>query len=176
MVRSTLAKSVIIKIIADGSNNQQIIMYDQHVNEVKYVALQLYCSIWPYYAEEPMFRLCLSTLLTRPQVLLDDMEGIMERVVVILERSISQEVYYSMFHNNLQTIVLCLLDLLKPKESTIAMCASDPDEYVEMLDDFCMSQQREMLDTKVISLISSLCLYIDGYMSFISSLCIMLLK
>lgn len=105
-------------------------MYDQHVNEVKYVALQLYCSIWAYSSEEPMFRLCLSTLLTRPQVLLDDMEGIMERVVVILERSISQEAYYSMFHNNLQTIVLSLLDLLRPKESTIAMCTSDPEEYV----------------------------------------------
>lgn len=81
-----------------------------------------------------------------------------------------------MFHGNLQTIVLSLLDLLKPKESTIAMCASDPDEYVDILDDFCMNQQREMLETKAISLISSLCLYIDGYMSFISSLCIMLLK
>ena len=42
--------------------------------------------------------------------------------------------------------------------------------------DFCMEQQRDMLETKVGSLISSLCMYVDGYMSFIGSLCIMLLK
>lgn len=39
-----------------------------------------------------------------------------------------------------------------------------------------MTQQNDHLATKVCSLISSLCLYIDGYMSQIGTLCIMVIK
>lgn len=39
-----------------------------------------------------------------------------------------------------------------------------------------MEQQRELLETRVCSLIASLCLYVDGYMSFLGTLCIMYIK
>lgn len=58
-------------IISDGSNNIQIISKDAVVNEVKLICLQLYSSIWMYYLHEFMFKLCLSSLLTKPEVLLD---------------------------------------------------------------------------------------------------------
>lgn len=39
-----------------------------------------------------------------------------------------------------------------------------------------MEQQRELLEVKIGSLISSLCMYIDGFMSFVGSMCIMMIK
>lgn len=47
---------------------------------------------------------------------------------------------------------------------------------MDILYDFCMEQQRELLEVKVGSLISALTMYIDGYMSFIGSLCIVIIK
>lgn len=45
-----------------------------------------------------------------------------------------------------------------------------------MLYDFCMEQQRESMEVRVGSLVSSLCLYVDGYLSFLGSLAIMVFK
>lgn len=39
-----------------------------------------------------------------------------------------------------------------------------------------MEQQREMLEVRIGSLISSLCMYIDGFMSFVGSMCIVIIK
>lgn len=39
-----------------------------------------------------------------------------------------------------------------------------------------MTQQTDYLVTKVCSLLSSLCLYIDGYMTFVGMVCVMVIK
>lgn len=39
----------------------------EQTNEVKHVALELYSSIWSHYLEEGMFKLCLSSLVSRPR-------------------------------------------------------------------------------------------------------------
>lgn len=47
---------------------------------------------------------------------------------------------------------------------------------MDVLYDFCMEQQRESMEVRVGSLVSSLCLYVDGYLSFLGSLAIMVFK
>lgn len=39
-----------------------------------------------------------------------------------------------------------------------------------------MTQQTDYLVTKICSLLSSLCLYIDGYMTFVGMVCVMVIK
>lgn len=46
--------------------------------------MSLYSSIWVYSLDEPLFLLCLSSLLTSPTQLVDNQANIIEKVVVML--------------------------------------------------------------------------------------------
>lgn len=164
-----------MKIIFEGSG-QVVITGNKILDEVKLLALQLYSSIWIYYVDEDMFRICLNSIVIGESLLYDQQLEIMSKVVCLVERSIGQESYYEMLYQNVQVVSVGLLKYLGMSSPFENLLESDPQEYVEIQEDLCMTQQSDYLITKVCSLISGLCLNIDGYMSCIGMICLMVVK
>ena len=100
----------------------------------------------------------------------------MEKVVVMIERSVGHEEYSKMLHAHAQVVSISLLKLMAPTLSYLELVESDPEQFVQIGEDFAMEQHNEMLITRAGSLLSSLCMYVDGYLSFIGSMLIMILK
>ena len=123
-----------------------------------------------------MFRLCLNSLIARPDPLLDEQADIMEKIVGMLERSICTEAYSSALHCSTQQICISLLKMLTPPLSYLELMEADPEQFVQIGEDFAMEQSNEMLITRAGSLLSALCMSIDGYLSFLGSMLIMILK
>lgn len=175
-MRSSLrVKHLLHNIILQDSTNQ-IITASPELNRLKLTALTLVSSTWIYSVEEHLFTLCVDSLIRRPRRLYDEQEGIIEKAIVFIERSLPQESYGKLLHSLTQDITLSLLMLLSPSASFLDLMRSDPEQYVQIDEDFTVEQQNEMLITRAGSLLSSLCMEIDGYLSFVGSLCIMLLK
>lgn len=100
----------------------------------------------------------------------------MESIVKMLERSIGKQDYQQYLHLNTQPIVTSLLVLLKPQESYLQLVDHDADYFIQINEDFTMEQNQDLLQTSVGSLIANLCMSIDGYLSFVGSMCLMILK
>lgn len=99
----------------------------------------------------------------------------MEHVLNLLDRSLCHQPYLEQVYPLNQQIVVNLLRLLA-QVSEAELASRDPEYFVEVLTEYCKGQNKEMLMMRIGGLIANLCMNVDGCLSFLGSMCIIVFK
>jgi hypothetical protein len=134
--------------------------------------LELYSENYLYHIGPPFLSLCLNTVvLVRAEELSDGVDDIVGEVLQLLERSCSHADYASYFYSSTQLLMLKLFQLVSIGPAERDALLNDPEHFAEIADDFCKTQDANSVKARAGSLIHSLCLSIDGTLTFVSSMC-----